>query len=579
MWPSFLRAAQVAPLKKFVQAVLAALALTSLQPQPRVPDGAVYDFIVVGAGTAGAIVATRLAEDPSQRVLLVEAGGPAPAQSEIPGLFPLIAGSEYDWQYEAYTALNVLRAQKGKVQLERGKLLGGCSSANYMLHALGSRADYGPWVAAAGPLWQWEHVWQHLKKFEAVQDQNILNSHYGHLRGMDGEVKVTRQVHRDYTLKYFQAIFEMGQKISHDYNSCPQPSFSEGQYTIFEGERQSTAATYLAAHHPNLDVLTHTRVSRVLFDENKVAVGVEALTKDGSKSTFRARKEVILSAGAINTPQILMLSGIGPKRHLEQFDIDVISDLPVGENLQDHILVPLLLTDDNTTRPDPTTIFEFPAPTIVGFAALNETQSQPDYEVMSYPLVRGSKVMLLMCSGFGLRDEICDRFDAAAAGNSTLLASIVLLHPESRGRVRLHSSDPTHPPSIYMGYYDNPVDLERHTAYTEHFLRILNTTHFKRVRSEVVNVELEECALEEFGSHEYWSCYARHMATTLFHPVGTAPLGAVLGPRLRVRGAACLRVVDAAAMPTLPSGNTNAPVALLAEHAALLIKQDYGIEH
>ncbi|XP_063618707.1 ecdysone oxidase-like [Cydia splendana] len=582
MWPTWMRARHVLGIVRVVQAILAALPAIYLSmrmpPQAIVLDEAEYDFIIVGAGTAGCVLANRLSEVAEWRVLLIEAGGDPPVESQLPGLYYYIIGSRLDWNYQTVNDGYSSQAHKNKsIKLTRGKMLGGSSSANLMLHVRGNPEDFNSW-ARNSPGWGWDTALKYFIKSENMKDDKIMNSRFRKFHGTGGPMGVTRKSDPERNQLYFNAFRELGYEILLDANSDKQLVFSEGQYIVADGVRQSTATAFLGpiSHRPNLHVLKYTLVTKVIMD-GVTAVGVEALTDAGKTITIKANKEVILSAGAINTPQILMLSGIGPRKHLKEFDIDVIADLPVGENLHDHITAPVYFTAERSEPEDAPLDLHGVGATITGYVSLDKSKAVPDYQVSAYPTDSGKDALWYCGSVYHLDDEVCDALDKALAGFKSLFTEINLIQPVSRGHVRLLSKDPTHPPEIYLGYYKNDTDLDIHARSIQDYLRVLNTTSLKRIGVKVVDLQLKGCAGVIFGSHDYWRCYAREIACTVWHPVGSTAMGLVVDPRLRVRRSARLRVVDAGVMPTITSGNTNAPVAMIAEHAADIIKEDHGV--
>ncbi|XP_061713808.1 ecdysone oxidase-like [Cydia pomonella] len=582
MWPTWMRARHVLGTVRVVQAILAALPAIYLSmrmpPQAIVLDKAEYDFIIVGAGTAGCVLSNRLSEVAAWRVLLIEAGGDPPVESQLPGLYYYIIGSRLDWNYQTVNDGYSSQAHKNKsIKLTRGKMLGGSSSANLMLHVRGNPEDFNSW-ARDNPGWGWDTALKYFIKSENMKDDKIMNSRFRKFHGTSGPMGVTRISDPERNQLYFNAFRELGYEILLDANSDKQLVFSEGQYIVADGVRQSTATAFLGpiSKRPNLHVLKHTLVTKVIMD-GAIAIGVEALVKAGKTIRIKANKEVVLSAGAINTPQLLMLSGIGPRKHLEEFDINVIADLPVGENLHDHITAPVYFTAERSEPEDAPLDLHGVSATITGYVSLNKSKAVPDYQVSAYPTDSGKDALWYCGSVYHLDDEVCDALDKALEGFKSLFTEINLIQPVSRGHVRLLSKDPTHPPEIYLGYYKNDTDLDIHAKSIQDYLRVLNTTSLKRVGAKLVDLKLKGCAGIKFGSHDYWRCYAREIACTVWHPVGSTAMGAVLDARLRVRRTAGLRVVDAGVIPTITSGNTNAPVAMIAEHAADIIKKDHRV--
>lgn len=311
-----------------------------------------------------------------------------------------------------------------------------------------------------------------------------------------------------------------------------------------------------------------------MFDDDKNAVGVEIVTKDGRTMKIKSLKEVIISAGAINSPKLLMLSGIGPKEHLESKGIDVISDLPVGQNYQDHVATVVIHNMTKLQAPIKTRDSrEYPAHVVTGYVNLDKRKDIPEYSTVSF--INYARYLVQFCKvTYGLYSKICDAMFDYANTNQMLFTVVTNLKPKSRGEVLLRSADYNDTPIVRTGYYSNKQDLENEVEFIEDFVRITNTPSFIKAGGELVDPKLACCVEFEFRSTDYWRCYAMCMMVTRRHYVGTNAMGSVVDSRLRVKGVNRLRVVDASVMPTIISGDTNAPTVMIGEKAADIIKED-----
>ncbi len=519
-----------------------------------------YDYVIVGAGSAGCVLANRLTEDPQVRVLLLEAGGPDSKQEiHIPAAFSKLFKSPLDWAYETEPQPHL---GNRTLYWPRGKMLGGSSSMNAMMYIRGHRADYDAWCALGNPGWGFAGVLPYFKKSEHAE-RGASEYH-----GVDGPLNVAdlRTVN-PLTHAFLEASAEIGLPRTDDFNGPQQEGMSLTQVTQKQGKRHSTAVAYLkpAMQRPNLQVMTQAQATHILF-EGKRAIGV-AYQQNGKTEQVRAAQEVILAGGAINSPHLLLLSGVGPAAQLTALGVQVVHDLPgVGQNLQDHILI---ATAFRCTQPITlasaeklSNILSFllfkngPLTSNVGEAAgflkTRPSLPAPDLELIFAPVY-------FIEHSFG-----------NPSGHGFTIGAI-LLQPESRGQIILRSPDPLAPPAIQPNYLSTPADAKTLVEGVKLARRIAQASAFAPYRGEEVvpgsNAQTDEAIAEQIRQH----------AQTLYHPVGTCKMGsdplAVVDAHLRVRGVEGLRVVDASVMPTIPRGHTNAPTIMIAEKAADLIKQ------
>jgi len=516
-----------------------------------------YDYVIVGAGSAGCVLANRLTADGDNEVLLLEAGKPDEKREiGIPAACSELWKSSVDWEYhtESQTALN-----DRELYWPRGKTLGGSSSINAMIYARGQPADYDHWAELGNDGWAYEDVLRYFKKAE----HNERGSTEYHGTGGPRNVADLRSPN-----ELSEAFIEAGQTVglphNEDFNTGDQTGVGFYQVTQKNGERHSAADAYLqpVLDQANLTAVTGAQVTRVRFD-GREAVGVEYVP-DGSDEpeTVDASEEVILSAGAINSPQLLMLSGIGPAAHLDEHDISVVHELPgVGRNLQDHLNAkvnyackkPITLDGADSLwnllkylvlkrGPLTSNIAE-----AGGFTSVSETDDRPDIQFH-----------------FGPSYSINHGFDNPDGHGFWL--SALCLRPESRGQITLQSADPFDDPVIDPQYLTEEADLEVLLEGVKLVRDILQAEPFDDYRGELVSPDVDMDSDEKLKEH------IRETAETLYHPVGSCKMGdddmAVVDDCLTVHGVDRLRVVDASIMPTITSGNTDAPTTMIAEKAA-----------
>jgi choline dehydrogenase len=601
-----------------------------------------FDFIVVGGGSAGAVIASRLSEDPACRVALIEAGERPPEISALPIAPPAMQlNPATDWMFTADPGKAGLGLNGRRVPVPRGKMLGGSSGINYMMYVRGHPGDFDAWAAGGATGWSYAEVLPYFRKSEGLAPSNaiVIDATAHNTRGPLG-VSV-----RDPILpaarQFVEAAVAAGIPKG-DYNGRdrggPNGVVSLTQYTTRDGRRSSTYQAFLAGEperRPNLTVITGAQATRVLLDRangQTVATGVAYRTAAGESLEAHAGKEVIVSAGAVGSPHLLLLSGIGPRHELEAIGVACLADAPhVGKHLQDHLMCPLIYPAPGIGVPMNDVVLAMGPDALRGPAGPLPADSAADAKLS--PELQGLKQeaerrlaewqatgrglgassladAVVFCSS-GLGDPhrhdteiICfltggnddfmrtiinidtSRFfdDPAArvandAENLLLLANPVL--PHSRGEIVLDSADPAAQPVIRMNYYDDPHDMKVMVAAIRRTMDIAAHWPGNRKLGALMvppflaqkhgyreGAEPSDALLEDF---------ALHFSLTVYHPTSTCRIGDVVDPRLRVNGVGRLRVADASVMPAVIGGNTNAPAIMIGEKAAEIIAAEHSV--
>ena len=524
------------------------------------------DYVIVGAGSAGCVLAARLTEDPDVQVTLLEAGGPdASVLIHCPAGLALLAKlGQANWAFQTVPqpGLNGRRGYQ-----PRGKVLGGSSSINAMIYMRGVPQDYDAWAAEGNIGWCWDEVLPFFKRAE----HNERGADAWH--GTGGPLNVMDLSDPNpFAQAFVEAGVQAGQRHNRDFNGATQEGVGLYQVTHKAGERCSVAKGYLTPNlgRPNLHVLTGVRVTRVLLEQGH-AVGV-AYVQDGQEKTLRAEREVILSAGAIQSSQLLMLSGIGPAEHLRQHRIPVALDLPgVGAHLHDH--------------PDVVQVWDVPgAHDLFGLSLAGAWRTVGDVQRWRRERRGPLTTNFAEAGGFIKSDaaqavpdlqlhfvvgKLVDHGRATVLGHG-FSCHVCVLRPQSRGSVRLAGKDPLAAPLIDPAFLQEGDDVRRLVRGFRQMREILGQNALARHGGREQSAGARSDAEIE--------AFVRQHADTIYHPVGSCRMGRgpmdVVDDRLRVRGIERLRVVDASVMPSVPGGNTNAPVVMMAEKAAWMIGRD-----
>ncbi|XP_059053000.1 glucose dehydrogenase [FAD, quinone]-like [Achroia grisella] len=542
-----------------------------------------YDFIVVGSGAGGSVVAGRLSEVDRFKVLLIEAGGPEPIGSRVPSFYRTFWYNELvDWRYRTVPSNYCLDQNGQGCMYPRGKVLGGSTVLNGMMYHRGHIADYDDWVKAGAQGWSWKENLPYFDMTEGNKQIGSLVSQKYH--SASGPMPVQMFNHQPKAVfELLNAINETGLPIVTDMNDPRTPEgFAIAQAFNDNGQRYTTARAFLRAkwERPNLSVLLDSHVSRVLFNEKR-AIGVEYIDKKGNKKTIRASKEVILSAGALNTPQILMLSGVGPRETLQKFNIPIVEDLPVGKTLKNHYGATLYFTltklgntqvlDWNVfteyllSRTGPMSSTAITQVTGLLYSSLAEKhRNQPDIQIFF-------NGFYAECSKTGKIDE---PIGGCLTKGVNISANTAILLPRSVGYLTLNSTNPLDPALFYPEYFSHPEDL----VMIKDGIKYLKKIYDSDILQKKYGIKLDpEYAKPCANSGKEWSdkwmeCMARVYTDPQNHQLATAAIGHVVDPDLRVYNIDGLRVIDASVMPTQPTGNPQAAIMMVAERGVTKIK-------
>ncbi|XP_017476670.1 PREDICTED: glucose dehydrogenase [FAD, quinone]-like [Rhagoletis zephyria] len=558
-----------------------------------------YDFVVVGAGSAGSVVASRLSENRNWKVLVLEAGGDPPQESDIPSLYSYAMLTNNTWNYYTEPQTSACYAARDRsCYWPRGKMIGGTGGINGMLFVRGNRRDFDSWLAKGNVGWGWNDVLPYFQKAVTPVGNstnpmghvvlNDFNFYYDDILNLVCNASAVLGVPR------VQRIGDDGAAIG-----CTRVPG-----TVENGKRMSTAKTYLgrARQRPNLHVIKNAHVTKINFDTSgRRAVSVSFVLRDRYKMSARIQRELVVSAGTIESPKLLMLSGVGPREHLNSLQIPVLHDLPVGNNLQDHLMTLLYFKlqarpkERNGQAKIMENMFNYlmygkgPLSSHSTTSVVSFVNTVPNSNV-TYPTTEFHNIFF----HYSDIDAVKLSTDISAMQpqyanylsniiNQTDMMNIfnVLSHPKSTGLVRLSSRNYKDNPRIIPNYLDDPEDLESMLRGVRFQERLVRTHAYRAVNATILRIPIKECDKWVYRSDAYWRCYIKYFSTTSFHVTGTVKMGpsgdstACVSPRLRLRGAWNVRVADASIMPDVVSANTNAATIMIAERAADFIKDDW----
>ena len=552
-------------------------------------------ILAVGAGSAGAALATRLSEDLDTSVLLLEAGQSEDFMTEIPSFNIYVQRGTQDWHFESTPQKYSFGAVSDRqLPIPRGRVLGGSSTLNYMIWARGNRQDYDSWdkVVGGDGLWSFEQVFPYFIRIEDFRVPGVTNNGW-HGRGGPISVQFYKQI-----TPIVEAFLAAGREFGYptaDYTAGDEATFFPTLSNLRDGFRCSTSKGYLRGidgQNRNLDIILGALVTKVIIDKNNRAVGV-MFDRDESSHTVYARKKIILSAGAIGTPHLLMLSGIGDCNHLDSVGITCRVNLPaVGQNLQDHLTCygNNWLLDNAPIRPPPTSfinpyqywqLFRYGQGSLIlstdvdGIAFFRTKYANksmpPDMQIQYSSYTLASDGGIAAYNAFNVRPDVIARMYIPFFGREAFMFPTLLMNPKSRGTVKLRDSSPYSKPLIDFNFLSDPQDVRaliegnrivRAMAFTDGFRRLGVRDYPKIVGCEHL----------EFDSDQYHECVVRTVTFTDFHPVGTCAMGSCVDKKLRVKGVKNLRVADASVMPTITTGNTNAPSIMIGEKLADILQ-------
>ncbi|XP_050356440.1 glucose dehydrogenase [FAD, quinone]-like [Nymphalis io] len=559
-----------------------------------------YDFIIVGGGSAGCVLANRLSEVQEWRILLLEAGTEEPDITMVPSLPILLQRSSIDWNYKTQPEAMTCKGTLGHTcDWPRGKTMGGSSAINYMVYMRGNRLDYDGWAEMGNPGWSYNEVLPYFIKSE--NNRNIEGNDTVY-HGVGGPLNVERFPYTDInTLMLIEAFQERGLPLK-DLTLPDNLGVNLVQSTSLNGRRFSANTAFIRPVRnvrSNLDIIVNALVTKVIIDpKTNMALGVTYL-KNGDYLNVYARREVIVSGGALNSPKILMLSGVGPKQHLQSLNIPVLADLKVGQNLQEHITsngISIAFSNKTSTAINASQMFN----EIVNYRkqdvyndgplATTSTSTAVAFIKTKYAPVNAPDIQFQF-DGRNIGEYLADTQTYIQTSIFPLSFSNgvgvrpILLTPKSRGYILLNQTDSVFgQPLIYSGFFTHKEDLDVLVEGVRYIVTLEQTDAFKRNGATIVKTLLKGCDEYVWGSYNYFACLFTQYTSTLFHPAGTCKMGpswdnnAVVDSRLRVYGIKHLRVIDASIMPTVVRGNTNAPTIMIGERGSDMIKEDWMMD-
>ncbi|XP_072381715.1 glucose dehydrogenase [FAD, quinone]-like [Diabrotica undecimpunctata] len=603
---------QETPLSLFIQLISTLVAAKcSLGSDIDYPDdygmklqnGDEFDFIVIGAGSGGSLLANKLTENKNWKVLVLEAGGIPSDTSDLPFLSFNVQGTSNDWQHTTQaTNSSCLGFTNTQCKIPKGKALGGTSALNDMTYIKGYQRDYDKWAENGNNGWGWNDVKNYFNYIENIQAPDDLTTSMG-VGGLLPLLKLKN--HDPITLSLKEAFNSLSIPYREEQDPTKIIGILETPLCIQSGMRANIGKTILGTirRRQNLFVSRHTLVDKIVINPENMAVS-EVRVRIGLQTLLiKARKEVILSAGTINSPQILMLSGIGPEEHLKQHNISLIKNLPVGENLQDHLFFTgfSVKLDLNALLPrDPIDIvYEYfkhrngllSTAGIANFLSFITTKNDSNVPNVSYRhiIFSASDDILLpaVTKAFGMEDDIVKAMEKANKYDPVMMILPGIVNPKSRGKVLLKSNNIEDKPLIYPEYMTDAgeEDIQNLLEGIRFAKKLFETTSLKQHLPELLHLPIPNCDEYKFNSDGYWTCALRHLSTTFGDLTSTCAMGpkddgtSVVDTNLKVHGIKNLRVVDASIIPSIVSSGTQATTMMIGYKAALMIKNDWSVQH